>query len=336
MIGESNDKLVNIPQKKRGLIRTSNVQAILFKSSLRNDTCTQNKRGEKGNMLIVCIWLLVAFLAAGGFALLVYFLFFSHKTLESWSEEFAMDSAKQLNSNDNAGKMNNLIAHSRELVFTSRQTYLKIQQRHRYLEPVALKLLDESRDKAGLVENERELLVGSTISTLRRMVKEINLQANRGIFLPGASASNLQITDLQVGFIQGLETNVEASKGVPELYKNDLAQKYIKQGKIMDLYCARVNLKLPNPDDDLNFELSPLRAPVRNTVSPARLILASSFRNTRWLLKNGQKTTGTCRLNPAAIKVIMSMKVQGGPNKQLYSYTSTTSTACTNGALPEL
>src|SRR5208337_2268534 len=82
---------------------------------------TMAQRLARGNMLLLCIAMFAIIIVVVSMAFGVNFLFSSQKSLLSRSEQFALKAAQQLNVNDHAGKLNNLQARSRELVFTARQ-----------------------------------------------------------------------------------------------------------------------------------------------------------------------------------------------------------------------
>ncbi len=72
-------------------------------------------------------------------------------------EGFALKAAQQLNANDYAGKLNNLQARSRELVFAARQMSNQAQgEEFGEFAPLAAQVLSRSRDGAKLVDSERQ------------------------------------------------------------------------------------------------------------------------------------------------------------------------------------
>jgi len=291
-------------------------------------------------MLFMCLAVLAVIVVALGLGFIVYFTFFSHNLLQNRSDDFALNGVQPFNANDYVGKINNLIAHSRELVFNSRQACLRIESEERFghLAPLATQLLDESRDGATLVATERDRFVHFSIANLRQFLKEADSRGNQKISLLNASAYDPQITGCSVGSLQNIESNAEASNGVPDLLTYDQEKRYIQRvagtsgTNGTNLYRANINLKLPEPDSDLKFELSPLPAPVNGTVSPIRMIAGSSFRKDFALRKDGKDCPDDCKLMPSALQVEMKMQVKGKAISELQAGEKTISTAATNGA----
>jgi len=281
-------------------------------------------------MLLMTIATLLLLLIVVGAAFSAYFLFTSHKSLQNSGDHLALNAAQQLNINDYAGRINNMIGHSRELVYTSREMYSKVENNKNFsgLEPLAAQVLNQSRSGATLVAQERDRLVKSTIAQLRQMV---NNRSEHGLYLINLAADNRRVDSLSLGYMDKVQSNVEPSKGVTELFEYDLSKHFLQQGKDFDLYRANVNLQLPEPDGDLKFELSSLPAPVENTTAPMRLTLGDNFKKTFELRTHGQDTIGACKLMPSAVQASLTMHVQESIGK-LESDTVSTNTACTNGA----
>lgn len=297
----------------------------------------RRQRSVSGSMLFMSVAVLFVILILSGIGFGIYFVFFSHKLVQNWAEDFALESARRLNINDHSGKMNNLMGHSRELVFISRDLYKKAcaDEDLNDMTPLAMHLLQRSRDGARLVSEERDKYVRTTISDLRCLLDDYNKQIHQGVVLTNMSACDPRISDLEVGTIYGIASNVEASKGVPELMAQDQKLGYVKSGKELDLYLAAVNLKLPGEDADLRFELSPLIAPVRGTPAPMRLSRGDSFRRVVSIRAAGEDKPDQFGLPPCAVQVGMSIKVKESVLGELESRTKTIKHACAGGAWPE-
>jgi hypothetical protein len=302
-----------------------------------NSLAAQALRHNRGNMLLLCVALFAVIIVVVAIAFGVYFLFHSQKSLLTRSEGFALKAAQQLNANDCAGRLNNLQCRSRELVYLARQMCQMTESEDLAdFAPLAEQVMNQSRDGAKLVESERKKYVALTIANLRTLAKnEITPQENEKQ-LANMSTYDPQVVGLKVGTQANLASNVEPNTGLSELYDFDMENGYIKHGKLMNLYRSAVNLKLPGPDGDLDFELAPLPAPVKGTVAPLRLASASSFKSTMTLRKDGEDTIGACQICPSAVQVTMTVKVKENILTEMKSKTEVTNTAFTNGAGPDL
>ena len=294
------------------------------------------KRDARGSMLFLCIGVLMVMLMVVGLAFSFYLVFFSHKHLQNCAEDLALDCARQLNENDHGGKINNLIGHSRELVFTSRELYYKTNtDDFRGLQGLAAQVVEQSRSGARLVSDERNRYVDVSLQNLRKAVRDAESGNQRGLLSTNFSCGGGQVVDLKVGDLIQVVSNVETSSGVNNLLLHDRQQNYIKTGKQVDLYKANVNLKLPGEDSDLDFELASLPAPVKGAAAPLRLTRGQGFKHSMILRSGGEDKPGKCKVIPSAVQVVMTMSVQQNVVGKLESQTRTVNTACANGAWME-
>jgi hypothetical protein len=286
-----------------------------------------NGRRPSGNMILMSVMavgiVIVVVLVGVG----VTFLFSAQKKAQSQTDSVALQAASVLNAHDRAGQMNNLVARCRELVYTSRETYDDAATNLRHLEPLARQLLEESRKSAYLVENERERLCRQEIEELKRIAVES--QSGEVVStVSGITTKSPQIISLDVGHIQGIPSNVEVSKGVPELLQRDMSAGYIEPRS--GLYNGNINAKLPGVDSDLDFRISSLPAPVKGTIAPARLATAKVF------TKTGQAVgVDKSRIEqlPSAVQLQFKMNVSAGGDKR-GSDVALGVTAVANGAQP--
>lgn len=285
----------------------------------------------------MCTALLAMAIVIVGLATWVYFLFFTHKLLKNQAEDFSLQAAQQLNANDYSGKLNNLVCRSRELIFTARQMHSLAEADPEFIEyePLAAQVLKESRESIKIVNEERAQFANFTLNRLREMLKSSDRASGDGLSLIGLSTNNTKISDLRVGWLAKVESNVVAPTGNYDLYGFDRNQGYFQVGKSSDHYKANLNLKLPGLDNDLDFVLSPLPPPGKGGVSPMRLVRADSFKNVLPLRKDGQVAIGTMTLCPSAVQVVMAMGVKEKVAGKLESATMTVDTASTNGACAE-
>ncbi|MDZ4836380.1 MAG: hypothetical protein SGJ27_21610 [Candidatus Melainabacteria bacterium] len=288
-------------------------------------------------MLFLCVAIGLLILALVGMAFWFQLTFFSNQLLQDTSEKVALNAAQKLNENENAGKINNLTGCARELVFSARQMHSKTVAEAAFAEyePLAAQVLEQSRDGANLIADERQRLINSSIVNLRALVKEKSAPFGREIALFDAAVEKPRIVSFSIGSLENLESNVIASAGVPELTAYDTGHQYIKHGKDFDFYRANDPLKLPAPDDDLKFELSQLPIAVNGTSAPLRLVSESHYKPSMVLVEDGKDAIGSCAIMPSCVQVLMSVKMKSKVATQLESGTQSTSTACTNGASPD-
>ncbi len=284
-------------------------------------------------MLFLCIAVLAVILMVVGVAFSFYLIFFSHKHLQNWSEDIALDCARQLNENDHGGKINNLLGHSRELVYSTRQLYYKTNnEEFKSLQGLAAQLLEQSRSGATLVCDERKRYADLSMQKIRKIAKDAGTGNQRGLFLTNFSAGGAEVVELKVGDLEQVASNVEVSSGVAGLVSYDQQQNYIKTGKLVDLYKPNVNLKLPGEDCDLDFQLASLPAPVKGNAAPLRLTRGQGFKQSLILRSAGEDKTGKCTVIPSAVQVVMTMNVNQNVVGNFASKTETVNTACANGA----
>lgn len=294
------------------------------------------KRSARGSMLFLCIAVLAVLLVTVGIAFSFYLVFFSHKHLQSRSEDLALECARQLNENDHGGKINNLIGHSRELVFTSRELYQRTgNDEFRGLQGLAAQVLDQSRSGAKLISEERNRYVDLSVARMRKTVKEAESGNQGNLFLANFSTAGGEVFDLRLGDLGQPISNVEASSGVYNLNSYDRQQNFIKPGKQVDLFVSNVNLKLPGEDSDLVFELSSLQPPVKGQSAPLRLTHGKGFKHSLILRDGGADKAGRCSVIPSAVQVTMTMNVKQNIVGEFDSKTRTVNTACANGAWTE-
>ncbi|MBX9667552.1 MAG: hypothetical protein K2X93_08040, partial [Candidatus Obscuribacterales bacterium] len=139
--------------------------------------------------------------------------------LRSTGENLCLQSGVQLNRNDRITEMNIMVERAREAVFTGRQTYDKIEETAPHVAPLAQLLLDDARDGARLVEEERALLSGS-------LGKEIEVSMSSEMDkLRKAGPAKLMLFQLDqsdqltvdVGYVKDVPSNATAAIAVPEL-----------------------------------------------------------------------------------------------------------------------
>src|ERR1700733_12046847 len=280
--------------------------------STRNRHPRQQRNRNHGSMLFMCVGTFAFLFLLIGLGFSAYNLFFAHEQLQNWGANLAATSAQQLNINDHTGKLNNLLGHSRENVYVSRQLFDKTQNEKDFAEygPLAAQLLDQAREGAQDVAGERDRYVSTTLASVRNIVNQAVEKPRHPIEILNLSANKFCVSELQLGCLERAESNVEVSAAVDDLYQHDLHQNFIRQlSKDTSLYRATIDLSLPSPDNDLHFRLSPIIAPVAGTTDPIHLIAGDHFKKVVALRSHNKDAQESCLVLPSAVQVVSTMDV---------------------------
>ena len=254
------------------------------------------------------------------------------KNGQSGADQYALTSANALNSGDRIGQMNNVIERCRELVYISRVNNGKAQQpMNKLYIALSAQLLDESRENAKLVEEERKNQIKQCVKNMQSAIvatKKVAPTGNR-LKMPWFESAYPHIESMKLGYIKSVESNVENLLVIPDLREFDVERKYIQKGS--NLYLGNINAKLPAPDDDLDFKLSALPADVKKTISPSRLTSIDVFVPTATIYADDKPLDSKVDQLPGALQVQEQMDVS---NRQANTELKLTSTATANGAAP--
>jgi hypothetical protein len=215
-------------------------------------------------------------------------LFFESNRLQASADEIALIGARKLNENDRIGQINSMVARSRQLVFASRESYSEVDASYIHLRNLAQQLLDEARDGATTLEHERQQLrsLARQEATDAMLAKFNEIKNTYPLSLPWVrvSAAQMNLADIKLGKLSGVQSNVSALTGYDELVSFDHSCGHLQSYSDVELYKDHIDARLPGSDADLNFKLSSLPAPVGDAGSnanqqtaPARAVLASKF-----------------------------------------------------------
>ena len=287
-----------------------------------------------GSMFVMTILVLGIIITVLGIGATVYFLFFSHRRIQSQADALTLKAAQILNVGDNVGQMNNLVAQSRELVFNSRQMHRQTLQKYGQLEPLARQLLEESRSGAHLVAGERARLSSLCVRRVLDVIKaeKAEIRGTTAAWIPGMKVMNPIVNNLDVGFIEDVSSNVGVGKGNPSLEHYDMTRQYIQQDS--GLYFANINAKLPAPDDDLEFKLTSLPAPVDGSIAPPRLASPRVFRVLARIIQDEINIQDVCEQIPSAVRLDYLMSFKSSDYHQDQHEVVISAAASTGGAYP--
>lgn len=281
-------------------------------------------RNANGNILIlvflsfaiVCV-LVIAAVSFGG-------LFFIHNRLQTSAEEIALAGAAKLNEYDRLGRMNNMVARCRQLVFSSRDDFDETGRKFKDLEPFAQTLFDESVQSARDLEAERQrlktLCQSESRTAMQRKFDEI--KETYRLTLPWLIVSAPQMRIMEFGKMRDVESNVKEMKHLEKLYKED-------QGKnaafadypSMKVYKAEKDQRLDGLD--LSFKLSSLTPTVKNDIAQARIMLPNKF------------TKNDPDYAPSTTKVELSCSVEAALGFAAKSVMTAIGNASTTGGGPQ-
>jgi hypothetical protein len=288
------------------------------------------KRGNMMVMVALVVGLIVLFLLIGVGLLLV---FSSSSKAKNAADELAIGAAKVLNSDDRQGRINILSERSRELVFSSRKTYNDLTRHVRHLEPIARQLADEARSGAQKVEEERLAILAQAEIDLGAALKDDakRLAERSSMNLNWLKATTPRLIACDVGTLKDSDSNVLMPEGFEELKVFDLERNYINRKS--KLYKGNIDVRLPSPDDDLHFRFSALPAPVKGTISGARLLSDEKYEQQSTIDLQTQKVSFAGKI-PCAVRLKLSTQVTASGRGDLSGNVANSSVALTDGGTP--
>ncbi len=252
-------------------------------------------------------------------------LVFTHNRLQGSADEIALAGARKLNENDRVGQMNNMVARSRQMVMESELNLEKTQADYPQLQAIAEEQLEESKDCAAELEQERAYLknLASTQAVMAMEKKFDQIKGSYPMSLPWMKVGSPQLDKMRLGYLENIESNVEQLQNMKELEDHDEAMGYVKNNPKLKLYKQGPSKSLPAPNDSLLFYMSSLAAPVEKTVSPAHIVLSKAFEKLE------------LPLIPTCTKVEITLSVGTGAGGKAYQKMKVESAAAATGASPQ-
>ena len=306
---------------------------ILQKSKRRTlKPLKRAQRRQSGNMLtmtLLCVGLLLA-VCMIGFAF--YLLLSEQKRGQTEADKLALEISKSMNENDRIGQINNLVVRNRELVYASRLTAnTTVNSNLSFCAPLAQQLLDEASSGSVEIDKERKTQITLQQKRIKDIVERYNMHTqNVATFsLPWWKTYGLQVFQVNGGSLRDVQSNVEHTEIYDDLNIEDRRAKYVQPGS--NLYMGNINAKLPTPDNNLDFKITSLPAPVEKLIAPARLANPEIFHFGHLFFDNGKAVMQSFDQIPTAVQVVGRMDVQMREGNQRVQIGST---ALTNGAQP--
>ncbi|MBS1957439.1 MAG: hypothetical protein JST89_24850 [Cyanobacteria bacterium SZAS-4] len=301
-------------------------------SRIKRHQLNRAHRRQSGSMLtmtLLCVGLLLT-VCMIGFAF--YLLLSEQKRGQTEADKLALAIAKSMNEDDRIGQINNLVVRNRELCYASRLTVNTTNNSFlSFCSPLAQQLFDEASSSSVAIDRERKTQIALQQNSIKDTVERYNMhtQNTTSFRLPWWQTYALQVFQVNGGSLKDVQSNVEHTEIYEELNEDDKRAKYIQPGS--NLYMGNINAKLPTPDNNLDFKITSLPAPVEKLIAPARLANPEIFRYGNLFFENGKAVKQSFDQIPTAVQVVGRMDVkmhQGNQTVQIGS------TAQTNGAQP--
>lgn len=263
----------------------------------------------------------------------LYLLFAEHLRGHSDTNRVTLEMAKILNESDRSGKINNIVARNRELIALSRENLdLAKSTNQDDWGPLANRLCDEARASQTLVENERKQQIALVKRDVLDYIEQFNRKTKdiKALELPLWKSQHGDILEATLGSVKDVTSNVENTDVYPILRDHDRRQNYFHPDS--SLYLGNIDAKLPAPDNDLDFKLSSVAAPVETTISPGRLVDGNVFVPMSAIYADRKKVDKPLDQLPSAIHVVRrsDVTIVTGDKQSMKE----TSVATCNGAQP--
>jgi len=149
--------------------------------------------------------------------------------------------------------------------------------------------------------------------------------------LSWVKATTPSIIACDVGTLKDSDSNVLMPEGFEELKVRDLERDYIN--RTSKLYKGNIDVRLPSPDDDLRFRFSALPAPVKGTISGARLLSDEKFEQQSKIDLQTKKIDFGGKI-PCAVRLKLSTQVTASGRGDLSGNVANSSVALTDGGSP--
>jgi len=267
-------------------------------------------------MLSLVVLTLGLIVAVGVIGIIFNSFLFQRTRTQYQVDALAMSVASTINAGNRVGQLNELEAHCRELVFVSRnRTENYAEDDMSFLTPLSNQLLEEARAGQGLVERERQNQIQLITKEVRQAASGYNLVTNRngGFSLNWLQTTEPKVTRVDLGRIDGIESNVRSQPVISELADFDSRQGYVHGAS--KLFRAHTNAKLPGVDGDLDFKFSALPAFVGRTCAPPRNANPDVFVSYGSVFENGQPVPSAVQHIPNAVQIFSSMDVSIGTER---------------------
>lgn len=287
--------------------------------------------------MFTVVTLTMGIVVAIGIAGFTFNSFLFHCRREQYeADAMAVCLAGEINKDDRVGQLNEFEQCSRELMYVLRQDLKHCSDEdYSFLAPLCRQLLSQARSNHKLLERERQ----NQICLFSNRMQEDSLRYNSAarqettFRLPWLQIAKPEVVQIDVGYIDNVESNVKSPEAIEELTDFDRRKGFIDT--TTKLYRGNINAFLPDEDNDLSFNISSLPAYVAQTCSPVRNTNPNVFIRTGTIFSNGETMLGSIDHIPTAVQVFYSMNVSLDLQHQYKNAVNLVSTGATNGAVAE-
>lgn len=269
----------------------------------------RSKKRSIGAILLLLVAVGFMVLAAAMIVICFFMVLNQQRRDTSQTDAHALGFASQINGQDWVGEINNMTGFARELVFTSRQELQQVNKECPQFNRLATQLLDEARLSAIQIEADKKTLLNDIDASIKVAIRkaESEQKTQRGLSLAWFSTEPSQLETVEIGFMDGVASNVRGPFAIPTLKEFDLNSKFLDEKS--GFYNGNINAILPEPDNDLDFRICSLPACVKETVSPVRLASNDEFRKLLFIQPGKTTDFSKCEYLPSAVQVQSTMSV---------------------------
>lgn len=285
-------------------------------------------------MLTLVALVTVVILAVGLIGILFSTVLSQHSRSQYEVDSLSLSLAKTINAGDRVAQMNQLVARSRELVYTTRQNTIECdQQGLAHLAPLCDQLMNEAYSSQAIVEYERNNQIQIVSKDIVNAAQKYNLSRNteNNSFMPWLKTFEPEVLRVDLGRIDNVQSNVKSLLAIPELADYDRRSGFVDEKS--NLYKSNVNARLPSPDDDLTFKFSSLPALIDNTCAPPRIANSDVFKSYGTAIAGSRNVMTRIDQIPQAVTVFTKMDVAFDPEAEDRHSISVSSTGVTGGAV---
>jgi hypothetical protein len=264
-------------------------------------------------------------------------LLFQNNRSQEKVDAMAVSLAGLINAGNRVGQMNELEDRCRELIYVSRQNEIACDSgQFSFMSELCNRLLLDARAGQQIVEQERLNQTRLIKDEVQQAALNYNkVRSNSGWFsLHGLTTDDPLVTDVALGTIRGVQSNVRCQRVFPQWAYYDYNAGYFNSAN--GLYGGNVDARLPQPDDDLHFKLSALPASVDNVTALPRNTNPDVFIPYFKVMDKGQAVPNYCPDIPNAVEVSCVMHSSFGSTGSNKASLKIISDAITSGASPEV
>lgn len=280
---------------------------------------------------------IVVFVGMAGLTINGLWLNYWHAQLDA--DAMALSLASKINIGDRVGQINELEECSRELIYVSGEKVKQCEEPDfQFFAPLCERLNNEAISGHYLVERERQNQIHLISQEISNSIRTYNNSRSwtPTVNLPWIEIDKPKIAKVDIGSIEGSQSNIKSLDAIDELASYDRGMGYLdNQSKF---FKGNIKATLPSFGQDLTFHIAALPASVKNTCAPARNTNPFVFKRSATLFSGDNFSDSQSSTNnhiPNAVQVSYrlhtSLRVRDKCDGDLHLI----STGTTNGALAD-